>query len=278
MSEVQWARCPLVERSPHAKDWLTVVGVGLAPATVDAYGRALQNYLAFSDRVAADPTTVGRGHLAAYLRDLAARPTPRAAAKPAADARTGLANGTLQLYLTAVRLFYDHLIEERVRPDNPVGRGRYTPGRSFGGERDRSLLPRYQRLPWIPAKGEGRAVLQAARPEPMRNRLMLALSYDAGVRREEPCALATGDVDPARRLLRVRAEVTKGRRERVVPYSAAAQVLYAAYLAGRAALCRERGATGGRPSRSGPGRRRWRGTRPARGCPASSRTPCGTSA
>jgi integrase/recombinase XerD len=70
---------------------------------------------------------------------------------------------------------------------------------------------------------------------------MLALAYDAGLRREELCALATGDIDPARRLLRVRAEVTKGRRERVVPYSAATQVLYAAYLAERAALCRERG-------------------------------------
>lgn len=241
MSEVRWERYPLVERSPHAKSWLALVAVGLAPATVDAYGRALQDYLAFSDRVAADPTTAGRAHLAAYLRDLAARPNPRAAARPAA-ARTGLANGTLQLYLTAVRLFYDYLVEECGRPDNPVGRGRYTPGRGFGGARDRGLLPRYQKLPWIPTDDEWRAVLQAARPEPLRNRLMLALSYDAGLRREEVCALATGDVDPARRLLRVRAEVTKGRRERVVPYSAATQVLYAAYLVERAGLCRERGA------------------------------------
>jgi integrase len=48
-------------------------------------------------------------------------------------------------------------------------------------------------------------------------------------------------VDPARRLLRVRAEVTKSRRERVVPYSAATGDLYAAYLARRRALSRERG-------------------------------------
>jgi len=241
MSEVRWERYPLVERSPHAKSWLTVVGVGLAPATVDAYGRALQDYLAFSARVAADPETVGRAHIAAYLRDLTARPNPRRAANRPLEAGTGLANGTLQLYLTAVRLFYDHLVEECARPDNPVGRGRYTPGRGFGGARDRGLLPRYQKLPWIPTDDEWRAVLQAARPEPLRNRTMLALSYDAGLRREELCALATGDIDPARRLLRVRAEVTKGRRERVVPYSAATQVLYAAYLAERAELCRERG-------------------------------------
>src|SRR5205814_9236030 len=30
-------------------------------------------------------------------------------------------------------LFYDFLIEEGVRDANPVGRGRYTPGRRFGG-------------------------------------------------------------------------------------------------------------------------------------------------
>ena len=241
MSEVRWECYPLVAASPHARSWLTIVGVGLAPATVDAYGRALQDYLAFSDRRAAAPETASREHIAAYIEDLTTRPNPRGAAGRALDSGAGLANGTLQLRLTAVRLFYDHLVEERLRPDNPVGRGRYTPGRGFGGARDRGLLPRYQTLPWIPTDEEWRAVLQAARPEPLRNRLMLALSYDAGLRREEVCALATGDVDPSRRLLRVRAEVTKGRRERVVPYSAATTVLYAAYLHERARLCRDRG-------------------------------------
>jgi integrase len=102
-------------------------------------------------------------------------------------------------------------------------------------------VPRYQQLPWIPDEAAWRAVLEAARQEPFRNRVMLALAYDAALRREELCALATGDLDPAARLLRVRAEVTKGRRERVVPYSAATGALYAAYLAERRALSRARG-------------------------------------
>jgi hypothetical protein len=47
----------------------------------------------------------------------------------------GLANATLQQRLSVtVRLFYDFLVEEGVRESNPVGRGRYTPGRHFGGE------------------------------------------------------------------------------------------------------------------------------------------------
>jgi integrase len=85
-------------------------------------------------------------------------------------------------------------------------------------------------------------VLAAARSEPLRNRLMLALGYDAALRREKLCALGVGDIDPAHRLLRIRAETTKGRRqERVVPYSVASDALYAAYLEERRHLSRARG-------------------------------------
>ena len=62
-----------------------------------------------------------------------------------------------------------------------------------------------------------------------------------GLRREELCSLATGDIDPARRLVHVRAETTKGRRARVVPYSVPTGALLAAYLGHRRALTRERG-------------------------------------
>jgi len=41
----------------------------------------------------------------------------------------------------------------------------------------------------------------------------------------------TSDLDPAQRTLRVRTETTKNRRERVVPYSAAAGNLLAAHPA-----------------------------------------------
>jgi integrase len=79
------------------------------------------------------------------------------------------------------------------------------------------------------------------RAEPIRNRLMLALAYDAALRREELCSLRTDDLDPAHRTLRVRAETTKTRRERVVPYAAPTGLLLAAYLRQRATLSRARG-------------------------------------
>lgn len=68
------------------------------------------------------------------------------------------------------------------------------------------LVPRLTKLPWIPTEPEWLALLAAFRGESARNRLMLALAYDAALRREELCLLRTDDLDPGRRTLGVRAE------------------------------------------------------------------------
>ena len=242
MAEVRWERYPTVSQTLPARAWLGLQArLGLAPNTVAAYGRALEDYLAFCLARRIDAEAATRGEIAGYVHDLLQRPGSRGANVRALDSGAGLANATLQQRLTAVRLFYDHLVEEGRREDNPVGRGRYTPGKAFGGRREWGLLPRYRKLPWVPTDEEWRAVLLAARAEPSRNRLMLALAYDAALRREELTLLETGDLDPAHRTLRVRAETTKGRAERVVPYSAATGALLAAYLAERRQLSRARG-------------------------------------
>ena len=102
-------------------------------------------------------------------------------------------------------------------------------------------MPRLTKLPWIPNDQQWLDILKVAAGEPVRNRVMLALAYDAALRREELCSLRTDDVDPARRLLRIRAETTKNRLERVVPYSAVTGVLLQGYLAHRAGISRARG-------------------------------------
>lgn len=237
--QVQWARYPAVAEEPCAQAWLSLqLNLGLAPSTVAAYARALDDHLRFCRQIAVTTGAASRADIAAYLRDLTTRPNGRAG-RGRSGAR--LANATLQQRLTAVRLYYDYLVEEGLRSTNPVGRGRYTPGRNFGGASDRGILPRYRTLPWIPDDAQWRAILEEARAEPQRNRLMLALAYDCALRREELCRLETSDVDPAARLLRVRAETTKTRRERVVPYSEATGELYAAYLAERRTFGRARG-------------------------------------
>ena len=136
--------------------------------------------------------------------------------------------------MVPVRLFYDFLVEEGLRESNPVGRGRYTSRNRDGGGHQRGLIPRLTKLPWIPTESQWLELLAVAAGEPVRNRVMLALAYDAALRREELCSLRTDDLDPAHRMLRIRAETTKNRLERVVPYSAPTGVLLSGYLAHRA--------------------------------------------
>jgi len=242
MSHVQWERYPQAAHLSLANSWLRMqANLGLAQNTIAAYGRALEDYLGFCQRQGITAEAATKGQVAQYVRDLTARPNPRGIKVRVLDSGVGLANATLQQRLTAIRLWYDYLLEEGIRQDNPVGRGRYTAGKGFGGLRERGLIPRYRTLPWIPTEEQWQAILQAAKEEPPRNRLMLAFAYDAALRREELCALATGDIDPAHRVLRIRAETTKNMRERSVPYAEETGVLYAAYLQERQTLSRSRG-------------------------------------
>jgi integrase/recombinase XerD len=232
---------PVFGRHEQAARWLQVWSdLGRAPRTIDAYARGLSEYLLMCERDEVDPLGASRADIAVYVRELTSRPHHRGANVVSIDSGGGLGNATIQQRLVAVRLFYDFLMEEGLRESNPVGRGRYTPGRRNGG-RQRGLVPRLTKLPWIPSEQQWLQILEVARREPVRNRVMLALAYDAALRREELCSLRTADVDPADRMLRVRAETTKNRLERVVPYSAATGVLLSGYLAHRATISRARG-------------------------------------
>ncbi len=43
-----WSHYPLAAAEPHGRSWLTLLGnLGRSPATVDAYGRGLDQYLRF---------------------------------------------------------------------------------------------------------------------------------------------------------------------------------------------------------------------------------------
>lgn len=214
--------------------------MGLADSSIEAYGRALEDYFEFTKTQNVQADLASKLELASYVRDLLLRRSPRTM-KGTTKPVFGLANATIQQRLTAIRLYYDFLIEEGVRTYNPVGRGRYTANKDFGKPVQRGLLPRYRKLPWIPTEEQWRQILEQSRSENARNRLMLALAYDAGLRRQELCSLEIPDIDPSARLLRIRAETTKTRGERIVPYSAATSILLVSYLCNRRNLSRSRG-------------------------------------
>jgi integrase/recombinase XerD len=129
--EEKW---PVLGRHERAAEWLAIwTNLGRAPRTIDAYARGLAEYLLVCERDSVDPLTANRSQVALFVREVATRPSHRGTNVVALDSGSGLSNATLQQRLVAVRLFYDFLIEEGVRDSNPVGRGRYTPGRHFGG-------------------------------------------------------------------------------------------------------------------------------------------------
>ncbi|CAA9457642.1 MAG: Phage integrase family protein [uncultured Rubrobacteraceae bacterium] len=241
MGRINWERVPSVAQTPHARSWLRIQSdMGLAQNTIDAYGPGLEEYLIFCDSNGVEAPAATRAQVASYVRHLRERPTHRGNPSLNSETQNGrLSNATIQQRLTVARLFYDYLIEERCRDDNPVGRGRYTPGNGFGGRR--GMVRRYVKLPWIPSDLQWMELLDAMRRESLRNRLMLALAYDAALRREELCSLTIEDIDPAPRLLRIRAETTKGGQERVVPFWEASDQLYRAYLAERRSVSRRPG-------------------------------------
>jgi integrase/recombinase XerD len=113
--------------------------------------------------------------------------------------------------------------------------------RSFGSVRQRGLIQRYHTLPWIPSEQDWKAILPEVQKKSTRVRLMFALGCDAALRREELCSIQVPDIDPSRRMLRIRAEVTKNRLERVVPYSIHTRALYQQYLQKRRGLGNGRG-------------------------------------
>lgn len=229
--EVRWERYPLVAENVHSRAWLTWQCYrGLAANTLEAYGRGLEKHLLFLARKGVTIEQTTRLEISAYVRDLLL-PTPCASDSRRTDGDL-LANATLQQRVTVIRLFYDYLVEEGVRERNPV---------RYGALGIAGLVPRYRKLPWIPNDEQWQAVLEAARREPVRNRVMLAMSYDCALRREEICNLETGDIDPAHRLIRIRAENTKGRLERVVPFSEQTSELYSRYLRHRREISRNRG-------------------------------------
>jgi site-specific recombinase XerD len=242
MSEIDWTRYPISAQYPLAHSLLTIEeSLGHAKNTIAAYANSREEFFAFCAENNITPEKATKEHIALWVRDLTTRPHKCGSKVLQMDSGAGLSNSTLQLRVTAVRLFFDFIIEEGLRENNPVGRGRYTPGKGFGGQRDRALIPRYKKLPWIPSDEEWQAILKAVKSESLRNRTMFLLGYDAALRRDELCSLEIGDFDFSNKLLTIRCEVAKRRRERIVPFSDQTAALFVRYVPHRRTLTIEKG-------------------------------------
>lgn len=204
MAGIRWERLPLARALPPARDWLLgEAEAGLSATTVAAYSRAVEGYLAYCRERRIEPCAATSEHVAAYLGEFG--------------------EAARRQRLTAIRLFYAYVVERGGRADNPAGRAASASGVPLLG----AARPPGERLPWVPDEGAWLGLLEAASAERSRTRVMLALAYDAALRREELCRLRVADLDPGRRTLWVSAP---GRAGRAVPLSPAIAERCAAYL------------------------------------------------
>lgn len=80
MAEICWEQYPLVAQHELSRHWLTrQAHLQLAPKTIDAYGRSLNDYLGFCAKRDIQPEAVTRDLVALYVQDLAHRPNPKGA-------------------------------------------------------------------------------------------------------------------------------------------------------------------------------------------------------
>jgi integrase/recombinase XerD len=174
---------------------------GLAPRTVEAYGRDLARLGFELAGRGADLLTANQQQLSEHLQGLR---------------RQHLSPRTVNRALVSIRGFYSHLVEMAERSDNPAVN--LTPARLW------------RRLPKVLSEKEVQALLAApdvGKPLGLRDKAMLELLYATGLRVSELVGLS---------LSQLRLEVGfliafgKGGKERVVPVGESAELWLGRYL------------------------------------------------
>ena len=154
--------------------------------------------------------------------------------------RKGLGRRTVARKISAIRSFYRFLnLEERI---NPQERTSVDPTRALRTPKLAKKLPAHTSeadLRAVFAIAENRAVGNT--PAGTRNLVILELLYGSGLRLAELHGLDVADLDLRRKQLKV---LGKGRKERIVPLTGAADRALGRYLLRRQELLQKLGSSG----------------------------------
>lgn len=192
------------------KVW-AISDLGRAQATLTACCSALRHYFAFCSLHRIEPEKARFEDLAAYISpQLFGMPFPATSA-------------TLQLRLSAIRLWYDFLTYLDLCQVNPLPR-------SGTLSSARGLVARVVKLASIPDNTQCSLFLLLPPLPPLCDRLILSFTDYGALRRSEVTSLSIENYDFAQRLIRIRVEITKNRRVLIVCYSAAIAPVLAALL------------------------------------------------
>ena len=186
----------------------------LSPNTVAAYGRDAAEFLA---AVEVEPRAVRTEDIERYL---ARRAEGGPAAAPGMPRTEPLSKRSQARLLSSLRSFFDWLILEGERKDNPCDRV------------DAPKLGRY--LPEVLSVEEVTAILESVDTSTgwtgLRDRAILEILYGCGLRVSEACGLLISQVYLTEGFVRV---VGKGDKERLIPLGEMAADAFAQYLQAR---------------------------------------------
>lgn len=180
------------------------VEAGLAPATIEAYGRDVRDFVRHVARQGVSaPAEVTPRHVVEHLRDL--------------HAVQSLAPSSIARHLVTLRVLFRYLGATGAITSDPA-RGLDAPSR-------------WRRLPGVLSPGRMKRLLAAPNPKDgplwLRDRAMLELMYAAGLRASETSGLT---LDRWLRPLAVVRVMGKGSRERIVPIGRPATEAIEAYV------------------------------------------------
>ena len=192
----------------------------LSPNTVAAYGRDVAELLEALDLA---PRAIRTEDIERYLASRAAGDSPVKPANdekgPANDGKGALSKRSQARLLSALRSFFDWLILEGARTDNPC---------------DRVEAPKLGRyLPEVLSVEEVEKILDSVTGNDwraLRDRAILEILYGCGLRVSEACGLLISHVYLQQGFVRV---VGKGNKERLVPLGEMAADAFRAYLEAR---------------------------------------------
>ena len=167
------------------------IEAGLAPATLEAYGRDLGELSAFLARAGVDdPARVGLDHLAEHLRAL--------------SRERGLEPSSITRHLATIRVFFRWLAANDRIPLDPA--------------RLLERPHRWRRVPGVMSPREMRSLVEAPAPEHgslwVRDRSILELMYAAGLRASEVGAIRLDELHQELASVTV---TGKGSKQRIVP-------------------------------------------------------------
>ena len=195
---------------------------GLSPNTVSAYARDVAEFLAAADLA---PRAVRSEDIERYLVRRAAGDASASLSMtekgPARSAKgpARLSKRSQARLLSSLRSFFDWLILEGERPDNPC---------------DRVEAPKLGRyLPEVLSVEEVERILDSVTGSDwraLRDRAILEILYGCGLRVSEACGLLISHVYLTEGFVRV---VGKGNKERLVPLGEMAADAFRAYLDAR---------------------------------------------